>query len=116
MKKKMFNFCINQFFFLKTKFRSSQRNRLNKHLLSKIVETRFFSEYKSNLSTTATLGTEESGRCREILNKSQCMDFLSAGTQEVAVVLREVAVSGGSTVVFFVNVKFLSACVFCNYR
>ena len=44
------------------------------------------------------------------------MDFLSAGTQEVAVELREVAVSGGSTVVFFVNVKFLSACVFCNYR
>ena len=32
------------------------------------------------------MGTEESGRCREVLNKSQCMDFLS------------VAVSGGSTV------------------
>ena len=44
------------------------------------------------------------------------MDFLSAGTKKVAVVLREVAVSGGSTVVFFFNVKFLSACVFCNYR
>ena len=33
----------------------------------------------SILSTTATSGTEESGRCRELLNKSQCMDFLFAG-------------------------------------
>ena len=26
-------------------------------------------------TTTATLETEKSGRCREVLNKSQCMDF-----------------------------------------
>ena len=37
---------------------------------------------KSNLSTTDTVGTEESGRCRGVLNKSQCMDFLSAGTKK----------------------------------
>ena len=35
-----------------------------------------------NLSTTATMGTEESDRCKEVLNKSQCMDFLSAGTKK----------------------------------
>ena len=39
------------------------------------------------LSTTATFGTEESGsfrggRCREVVNKSPCMDFLSAGTKK----------------------------------
>ena len=34
-----------------------------------------------NLSTKATLGTEESGRCREVLNKSQCMDFCVQGTK-----------------------------------
>ena len=45
-----------------------------------------------NLSTTATMGTEESDRCKEVLNKSQCMDFLSAGTKN------KVAVSGGSAV------------------
>ena len=45
------------------------------------------------------------GRCREGLNKSQCMDFLSAGTNKsgsyrgVAVVLRQVAAGSGSTVV-----------------
>ena len=32
-------------------------------------------EIQLNLSTTATLGKEESGRCREVLMKSQCMDF-----------------------------------------
>ena len=37
---------------------------------------------KSNLSTTDTLGTEESGRCRGVLNKSQCLDFLSAGRKK----------------------------------
>jgi len=41
-----------------------------------------------NLSTTATLGTEGSGHCRDVLNKSQCMDFLSARTKKVAVVER----------------------------
>ena len=35
-----------------------------------------------NLFTTAALGTEESGRCSEVLSKSQCMDFLSAGTMK----------------------------------
>ena len=30
-----------------------------------------------SLSATATLGTEESGRCREVLNNSQCMDFFA---------------------------------------
>ena len=33
------------------------------------------------LSTMATLGTEERGRCREVLNKSRKVDFLSAGTK-----------------------------------
>ena len=41
-----------------------------------------------NLSTTATLATEESGRCREVLNKSQCMDLLSAGRKNAAVIER----------------------------
>ena len=38
-----------------------------------------------NFSTTATLGTEESGGCREVLNKSQCMDFCLPGRKTVAV-------------------------------
>ena len=38
-------------------------------------------------------GTEESGRYREVLNKSQCMDFLSAGTKQ-SDLCREVAFSG----------------------
>ena len=37
-----------------------------------------------NLSTTATLETEGSGHCKEVLNKSQ----LSAGTKKVTVVER----------------------------
>ena len=41
-----------------------------------------------NLSTTATMETEESDRCKEVLSKSQCMDFLSAGTKKVAFVER----------------------------
>ena len=41
-----------------------------------------------NLSTTATMGTEERDRCKEVLNKSQCMDFLSARTKKVDVVER----------------------------
>ena len=41
-----------------------------------------------NLSTTATMGTEERDRCKEVLSKSQCMDFLSAGTKKVAFVER----------------------------
>ena len=51
----------------------------------------------SILSTTATSGTEESGRCRELLNKSQCMDFLFAGMKNCGR-CREVAVSKGSVV------------------
>ena len=42
-------------------------------------------EIQLKLSTMATLETEESGRCREVLNKSQCVDFLSAGTKKVAI-------------------------------
>ena len=45
-----------------------------------------------NLSKRATLGTEESGRCKEVLNKSKCMDFCPPGRKKVAV-----AFSGGST-------------------
>ena len=45
-----------------------------------------------NLSKMASLGTEESGHCKgvavEVLNKSQCMDFLSAGMKKVAIVER----------------------------
>ena len=36
----------------------------------------------TSLSTTATLGTEESGHCRTVLNRSQCMDFLFARTKK----------------------------------
>ena len=51
-----------------------------------------------NLYTTATLGTEERGGCcREVLNKSQCIDFLSTGTKTSGL-CGEVAVNGGSTV------------------
>ena len=50
-----------------------------------------------NLSTTATLETEESGHCREVLNKRQFMDFLCASTKKSGR-CREVGVSGGSTV------------------
>ena len=39
-------------------------------------------KYKLNLSKTATLGEEESGRCRDVLNKSQSMDFLSVGARK----------------------------------
>ena len=45
-------------------------------------------EIQSNLSTMATLETEESGRCREVLNKSQCKDFLSGATKKLAVAER----------------------------
>ena len=57
-----------------------------------------------NLSTTATLGTEESSHCKKVavveeaLNKSQCMNFLlSIGTKKGC--CREVAISGGLTVI-----------------
>ena len=39
----------------------------------------------------ATLGTEESGHCKEVAvdsHKSQCMDFLSAGMEKVVFVGR----------------------------
>ena len=45
-------------------------------------------EIQLNLSTMATLETEESVRCREVLNKSQCLDFLSMGMKKVAVAER----------------------------
>ena len=50
-----------------------------------------------NLFATAALGIEESGLCSEGLNKSQSMNFLSAGTKKSGS-YREVAVGGGSTV------------------
>ena len=51
-----------------------------------------------NLSTTATLGTEASGHCREVLNKRQCMDFFCQKGPKESGRCREVADSGGSTV------------------
>ena len=58
----------------------------------------------------ATLGTEESGCCKQVAvverffknkrlfkNNSQCMDLLSAGTKKSGH-CREVAISSGSTV------------------
>ena len=51
----------------------------------KIIDLGIFSQdiwisiYGWNVSTMATLGREESGRCREVLNKSQCMDFFPPG-------------------------------------
>ena len=48
-----------------------------------------------NPSAMHTLGTEERGRCREVLNKSQCMNLLSAGAKKGGP-CREVAVSGVS--------------------
>ena len=36
----------------------------------------------------ATSEREESGRCREVLNESQSMDFLSAGMTKVVVLER----------------------------
>ena len=60
-------------------------------------------EIQLNLSTTATLEAEESGRCikrgghsGEVLIKSQCMDFLSTATKKSSC-CAEVAVRGGST-------------------
>ena len=44
------------------------------------------------------------GHCREVLNKSQSMDFLSAGTKKSGRCrCREVAVIGGSTVHLFLT-------------
>ena len=40
-----------------------------------------------NLSTMATFGTEESGHCRKVLSKSQCMDFFVLGTKEIVAVV-----------------------------
>ena len=58
-----------------------------------------------NLSTTATLGTEESGRCREVLNKSQCMNFLSAGAKNCGR-CREVDASGGFDLILVKPTQF----------
>ena len=35
----------------------------------------------------ATFGTEESGHCRQVLSKSQCMDFFVRGTKEIVAVV-----------------------------
>ena len=43
----------------------------------------FYLALQLNLSTTATLGTEGSGRCREVLNRIQSMDFSSARMRKV---------------------------------
>ena len=58
-----------------------------------------------NLFATANLGTEEGGHCnkrggccREVLNNSQCMDFLFSGTKKSGG-CNEVAVSGVSTII-----------------
>ena len=51
---------------------------------------------------------EERGRCREVLNKSQCMDFLFAGTKKRGR-CREVDVSGGSTIRILLTPKELFA-------
>ena len=47
-----------------------------------------------NLSTTVTLATEESGRCREVLNKSQSF----VRREKKCGRYRKVGVGGGSTV------------------
>ena len=66
------------------------------HTQNATVE-RVMKKIQLNLSTTATMGAEESGRCREVLDKSQCMNFSYAGTKKSGR-CREVGVSGGSTV------------------
>ena len=54
-------------------------------------------EIQLNLSTMATLGTEGSDHCREVLNKSQYVwIFCSTGQKNGR--FREVIVSGGSTI------------------
>ena len=52
-------------------------SRFQKTIMKKVITV-------ETLSTTATLEREESGRCssREVLNKSQCMEFLSVGTKK----------------------------------
>ena len=61
----------------KTLFLGVSFSRFQKTIMKKVIRV-------ETLSTTATLETEESGRCssREVLNKSQCMEFLSAGTKK----------------------------------
>ena len=50
-----------------------------------------------NLSSTATLGTEESGHCREVLNESQFMDFFVHRDKKMSGRCTELVVSGGWT-------------------
>ena len=50
-------------------------------LLKRGVGTVHDKKLQLNLSTKATLGTEESGLCGEVLNKSQCMDFFVQKTK-----------------------------------
>ena len=61
------------------------------------IATFSFFNIQSNLQTTATLGTEGSGRCKEVFTRINVWIFLSAGTKKSGH-CREVAVSGGWTV------------------
>ena len=73
------------------------------------------SKLQLSLSTTATLGTEESGYCREVAVverlKQEWMYGLSA--QKMTIVKGKVAVSGGSKVPHFIKTEdfFYSQCV-----
>ena len=70
------------------KFRSLYISVTDRMIISKmLVQHETFSKLLTNMltvkliiiiiiiSTTATLETEESGCCQEVLNKSQCMEF-----------------------------------------
>ena len=61
------------------------------------IATFSFVSMQSNLHTTATLGTEESGRRKEVFTRIIVWIFLSAGTKKSGR-CGEVAVSGGWTV------------------
>ena len=68
---------------------------------SKRSEERMKVQSNSNLLTRATLGTEESSRYKvvtvvERLHKSDCVDYLSAGTKTVATAERWPLWRGGS--------------------
>ena len=54
-------------------------------------------EIQLNLSTMTTLETEESGRCREVLNKKYMYGFFVRGDEKSGRCI-EVAINRGSTV------------------
>ena len=66
------------------------------------LEVRKISEIQLNLSTTATLGTRESDRCRKVANverfKRESMFWLSAIKSGHCREVAEVGICGGSTV------------------